>query len=88
MINIIRSSKRPATLEHIEEAGEIGIGIGMRIDQRMTHAGLCGEMHDGRKAMRGKQFRNGLAIPNIHLREFEIGERLELRNPGLLQTRS
>jgi hypothetical protein len=37
--------------------------------------------------MRGKQFRHGLAIANIHLREFEIGERLELRDPGLLETR-
>ena len=77
----------PATLEHIEEASEVGIGIGIRIDQRMTHAGLRGEVHDGRKAMRGKQFRHGLAIANIHLREFEIGERFELRDAGLLQTR-
>jgi hypothetical protein len=74
----------PATLEHVEEAGEVGIGIGIGIDQRVTHAGLRGEMRDGRKTMRGKQFRHGLAIVDIDLRKFEIGERLELRDPGLL----
>ena len=53
----------------------------------MTHASLRGEMYDGRKSMRIEQLRHGLAVGNIHLREFEIGERLELRDPSLLETR-
>src|SRR5262249_57508621 len=75
----------PATLEDVEKARNIGIDISMRIDQGMTHAGLRGEMHDSRKAMRSKQRRYGFALANLHLDEFEIGERLELREPTLLQ---
>src|SRR5215471_1528344 len=77
----------PATLEDVEKARNIGIDISMRIDQGMTHAGLRGEMHDSRKAMRSKQRRYGFALANVHLDEFEIGERLELREPSLLETR-
>ena len=36
----------PAAFEHVEEAGQVGVDIGVRIDQRMAHAGLRGEMHD------------------------------------------
>src|SRR5438034_33079 len=53
----------------------------------MTHAGLRSEMHDGGKAMCRKQLRHGLAIGNVHLLEFEVRERLELRDPGPLETR-
>src|SRR5215831_4732470 len=77
----------PATLEDVEKARNIGIDIGMRIDQGMTHAGLRGDVHDGRKAMRRKQRRYGFALANVHLDEFEIGEHLELREPSLLKPR-
>ena len=30
---------------------EIGVDIGVRIDQRIAHAGLRGEMHDVREAV-------------------------------------
>ena len=79
--------RMPATFEHVEEAREVGVNVGMRIDQRMTHAGLRGEMHDIGKAMRSEQFRHRPAIGNIDLLELEIGECLELRDPGLLETR-
>ena len=77
----------PATFEHVEEAREVGVNVGMRIDQRMTHAGLRGEMHDIGEAMRSEQFRHGPAVGNIDLLELEIGECPELRDPGLLETR-
>ena len=79
--------RMPSTFEHVEEAREVGVNVGMRIDQRVTHAGLRGEMHDIGKAMRGEQFRHGAAVGNIDLLELEIGECLELRDPGLLETR-
>jgi hypothetical protein len=81
------ASRVPATLEHIEEACEVGVDIGMRIDQRMTHAGLRSEMHDIGKAMRSEQLRHGPAVGNIDLLELEIGPCLELRDSGLLETR-
>src|SRR5579885_3245316 len=34
-----------ATLEHIEKAGDVGVNVGVRIDERVAHAGLRGEMH-------------------------------------------
>src|SRR5437870_1831242 len=59
-INEMPASRVPTTLEHIEKTGKIGMGVGMRIDQRMTHAGLRSQMHDGGKTIGGKQFRHGL----------------------------
>ncbi len=34
-----------AAFEHVEEAGQIGVQIGMRILQRVPHARLRREMH-------------------------------------------
>ncbi len=51
-----------AALQHIKEADEIGICIGIRIDQRMAHARLRREMDHVRKTVIGKQCR-GSAVP-------------------------
>ena len=40
--------RMPTTFEHVKEAREVGVNVGMRIDQRMTHAGLGAK---GRKAI-------------------------------------
>ncbi len=77
----------PATFEHVEEAREVGVDIGMWIDQRVTYAGLRSQMHDIGKAMGSEQFRHGPPVGNIDLVELEIGECLEFRDPGLLETR-
>ena len=45
----------PAAFQHIEKTLEIGIGIGMRMVDRIAHAGLGGEMDHLRKAVLGKQ---------------------------------
>ena len=45
----------PAAFEDIGEADQIGIHIGVRIDQRIAHAGLRGEMDDMGKAMLREQ---------------------------------
>src|SRR5262245_23011403 len=76
-----------AAFEHIEEAREIGIDIGVGIDQGMSHAGLRSEMHDGGKAIRRKQLRHELALGKVGPDEFEIRECLKLRDPGLFQMR-
>ena len=61
-----------AALEHVEEAGQVGIRIGIRIDQRMPHAGLCGEMHHVRKPVRREQVGHRRAIRQIDLLEAEV----------------
>ena len=70
----------PAAFEHVEEAGEVGVRIGMRIDQRMAHARLRGEMHDVGKAVRREQIRHRLAVGEVDL--------LELGKPGTRRARA
>src|SRR3954447_9186529 len=60
-----------ATLEHVEKALEIGIGVSLRLLDRVAHAGLRGEMHDVVKSMPRKQCRNRLSIGKIGLHEGE-----------------
>ena len=47
----------PAAFQHVEEALQVGVDIGVRIAERMAHAGLRGEMHDMRKSVLGEQRR-------------------------------
>src|SRR5215468_10261390 len=77
----------PAALEHVEEAGEVGPGIGMGIDQGMTHAGLRREVDDVGKAVLGEQCRHGVTVGDIGLLEAEAGNGLKLLNACLLEAR-
>ena len=76
-----------AALEHIEEAGEIGVGISMRIDERVTYARLRGEMDHGGKPLRGKQRGDARAISNVALLETKRGKRGKLFKARALQGR-
>ena len=76
-----------AAFEHIEEAHEVAVGVGMGIDQRMPHTGLGGEMHDPWKTMGRKQLLHRLAVGEFDLLETEIGMAGQLAKPRLLQTR-
>ena len=76
-----------AAFQDVEEADEIGVHIGMRVDQRMPDAGLRGEMDHERKAMLGEQGRGGGAIRQIQPHEFEILGARELLQPRFLQRR-
>src|SRR5262249_5322144 len=69
-------SPRREALKDMEEADEIGVGVGMRVDQRMTHARLRGEMHDMREALLLEQRRHAGAVSEV-----ELGE-TERRMPG------
>ncbi|MET4261148.1 hypothetical protein ABIC09_006115 [Bradyrhizobium sp. S3.12.5] len=40
------TTARPAALEQVEKALQIGIGVTLRMLDRVAHAGLGGEMHD------------------------------------------
>jgi hypothetical protein len=86
-INKVPACVVPAAFEHVEEAREIGVGIGVGIDQGMAHAGLRREMHDVRKAVDCEQPRHGLAVGNVDPFEPKGGKRLERRDPCLLQGR-
>jgi hypothetical protein len=76
----------PTSLQHVEEAHQVGIHIGVRIDQRMAHAGLRREMHDMRVAA-GEQRRAGVTVGEIAPLEPKTRERRQLGEPRLLQGR-
>src|SRR5215469_14321808 len=59
----------PATLQHIEKTGEIGIQISVRILQRITNAGLRGQMHDRPELGLAKDAFDGAALGEIDLVE-------------------
>src|SRR5262245_47858725 len=76
-----------AALEHVEKALQVGVDIGMRIDQRMPHAGLRGEMHDLRKLVLGEQRRHAGAVGEVELDEAIAVQPGELGQPRLLKGR-
>ena len=61
----------PASLENIDEAFEICVDIGVRMIDRMAHAGLRREMDHHRKSMFGKQQGHRPAIREIELHKTE-----------------
>lgn len=78
----------PASLKHIEEALNVGVDIGVRVDQRVAHTRLGREMHDKRKAILGKQFLHSAAVRQVELNEAEFRERAgEFRTSSFLQCR-
>ena len=77
----------PAAFEDVQKAGEIGVGIGVRIFDRIAHARLGSEMHDLVEAAAGEQVAHGVAVADIGLQETKTGTRFEAREPGELQLR-
>ena len=71
-----------ATFQYIEEADEIGIGVGMGIGQRVTHARLRREVNHEGKAMCDKQSGHRFAVGNVQLLELEARKCCELCNAG------
>ena len=72
-----------AALEDVGEAGQIGIHIGVRIDQRIAHAGLRREMNHIGKAMLREQRCHALAIGKVELDETEADSILRARRGAL-----
>ena len=77
----------PAALENGGEAGEIGIDISKRIDQRMTNAGLRREMNDIRKAVLLEQCGHAVAVGKVELDEAQAIGFGELGATRFLQRR-
>ena len=74
-----------AAFEHVEEAGDIRLDIGVRIDQRMPHSRLRGEMHHLRKPPGGEQRGHFRPIGDVEPLEAEAREGGELFQPRLLE---
>ena len=74
-----------ATLEHVEEAGQVCIDIGVRIDQRIAHTGLRREMHHIGELMRGEQLGHFGTICDIERLEAKRRKAAQLGEPRLLE---
>ena len=71
----------PAALEHVQRAVDVAPHVGVRILQRIAHAGLRGEMHHARELLAREQRRNRRGIGEIELHEAEtrVREALQAR---------
>ena len=74
-----------AAFQHIDEALQIGVDIGVRMRDRMAHAGLRREMHDMRKFVVLEQRRRRVAVGEIELDEVEMVGLREFGAPRFLQ---
>ena len=77
----------PASLQNIGEADQIGVDIGVRISERVSHARLRGQMDDHGKPIPREQRRYRHAIR--HIKPFELEARVVAKDiePGRLQPR-
>ena len=75
----------PATFEDIEEAIEVGIGIDVRVCERMADAGLPREMDHPGETVPGEQRRDLGPIRKIGMNELESGLRPQQIEPRLLE---
>ena len=76
-----------APLQHVDETFDVRIDIGVRVFQRIAHAGLRREMDDHRKTVVRKQRLHRAAIGKIEFLETEIGLAFQDFETRLLQLR-
>ena len=77
----------PAALQDIGKAGQIGINIGMRNLERISHARLRRQMDHDRKPVAREQMWNCDAIRHIQVFEPKAGIASQNVQPGRLQLR-
>src|SRR3984893_7418797 len=74
-----------AALQHVDEALDIRVDIGVRVFKRIANARLGREMNDDRKTMLLEQQSDCRAIGQIELHKGEFGMALENLETGFLQ---
>ena len=67
----------PATFEHVERAGHVAVDVGLRILERVTHAGLRGEVNHARKFLAREQRLHAALVGEVHLHETKLRLPLE-----------
>ncbi len=76
-----------AALQHVQRAGQVAVGIGMRVLDRIPHAGLRREVHDAADLGTCEQRFHRRPIGEVHAREAESLARREARKARLLERR-
>jgi hypothetical protein len=57
----------PAALQHVHEADEVAVDVGMRVLQRIAHAGLRRQVDHAVEALAGKQPLHAGAVGDVEL---------------------
>ena len=75
-----------AAFEDVHEADDVGVDVGVRILQRIAHAGLRGQMHHAVELLACKQLFHAGAVGHVELDEAEAFLRREARQTRLLES--
>ena len=72
---------------HIGEADQVAVDVSVRVDQRVSNAGLCCQVHDLVDALLMKECRHRVAIGDVELVEIEVAALREQGQSVLLELR-
>ena len=76
-----------AAFEHIGEANQIAVDIGMGVFDRIAHPGLRGQMHDAVELVHCKQRGHAGTVGHVELDEIKAGLGRQTRQPVMLERR-
>ena len=74
-----------AAFEHVHEADDVAVDVGVRVLQRIAHAGLRGEVDHAVEATGLEELRHARTVGHVELDEAEALVRRQPRQPGLLE---
>lgn len=77
----------PAAFKEIDETDQIGVDVGVRINEGITHTSLGGEIDHGIETVLLEQPLNGWPVCEFHIYVAEAVTLGEGRHPGLFQLR-
>ena len=75
----------PASFQHVDETDQIGVDIGVGVNERMSHAWLSPEMDDIWEPVPGKERRYAVAIGQVEPGKPEGGVHRQPRQPRFFQ---
>ncbi len=62
---------RPRQFEHVQVPDQIGLGIGVRVLERIAHAGLRAEVNDAGEVDIGERLAEAIGVTEIDVAEIE-----------------
>ncbi len=74
-----------AAFQDVGEADDVGVDVGVRVLQRIAHAGLGGQVDDDVETLVLEEPLHALPVGQVEPGELEAGPPLELRQAVLLQ---
>ena len=81
MLDVVVST----AFQYVRETDEVGLDVGVRVNERISHPCLRRKMHHALKTFGGEKRLHAGGIGHIHLDEAKIWEAAELRQPGMLE---